>query len=293
MTSPRSVWHRPQKGVALLVVLWGCTLAAITLGALASQARVEGLQTQGQTRRTEALYAAQAGIDQAVYRIRAKEPMSGWQADGRPYAMDVGDAQVVVAVSDEDGKINLNLASPQRIEALFRAAGADDAQLAVARKAIKAWASEDTLKSLSMTGLPQGGFASIEELYRVPGLPTALVDRIEPSLSLWSPEDPNLAHASELTVSAVTGASAEASRDFVARVRAMSPTDSSFPPMPGTSPGSVARTVSGTYTIDSKATVKGGQSITLRVTIGLISEPGDPRAYRVLRWRELSSAGEG
>ena len=58
-----------QRGVALLIVLWGCTLAAITIGALASLARVEGLQTQGQSRRVEALYAAEAGIERAVYRL--------------------------------------------------------------------------------------------------------------------------------------------------------------------------------------------------------------------------------
>lgn len=279
-----------QRGVALLIVLWGCTLAAITLGALASQARVEGIQAQGQSRRTEAFYAAEAGIELAVYRLQAKDPAMRWRADGRSYDMESAGARIRISISDEDGRINLNMATPEQIEGVLRAASLDEGTVSAAARAIVGWGKRG--KGKLRSGLTQGGFTSLEELYRVPGLDVRVARLIEPAFSLWSPQEPNLAHASPMVVSAVTGADDVAATDFVGKVRAMGPVDTAFPPVPGESTGKLAITTSGVFTIESKASIKGGQALTLNVTLLLKSEPGDPRAYRVVRWRELASTGD-
>src|SRR6185312_11486532 len=72
-----------QRGVALLLVLWACTLLAILLGGYAAMARTEGLQ-------------ARFKYDQAT---------------------------VVVHATDEGGKVDLNTDTPDVLRALFRAAG--------------------------------------------------------------------------------------------------------------------------------------------------------------------------
>lgn len=54
----RHVPARSQRGVALLVVLWACTLLAILLGGYAAMARTEGLQARYQFEQTRAHYAA-------------------------------------------------------------------------------------------------------------------------------------------------------------------------------------------------------------------------------------------
>lgn len=277
-----------QRGVALLVVLWGCTLAAITLGALAANARVEGMQARAQSQRTIALYAAQAGIDEAVFRLRVADASARWVPDGRVYRTRIGAADVSIQVIDEDGKINLNSATPELIERLLVATGIDDERIHRANAAIVAWGSKRPAGASSL--LERGGFASLEELQRVPGLDADVAARIEPALTLWNAGVPNLAHAPPLVVSAVTGADAGSAEAFVGEVRSVLPGNTILPAVPGNLPGSMSAGSSGSYSLVAEARLSGGVSVALYVTLIAHSEPGDPRAYRVLRWRERSFA---
>lgn len=276
-----------QRGIALLVVLWGCTLAAITLGALASSARVEGVEARGQYRKVQAFYAAEAGIEQAVYRLRALDEAERWATDGRSYTWREGDIRVGVSMADEDGKIDLNRATPERIEALLLALDIEPERARAATVAIEGWGSRRPIESDAL--LARGGFTSLEELHRVPGLDSEIIDRVEPSLTLWALDEPNLAHASPAVVSAVTGADAASSAAYVARVRDLTAGFTTLPPVPGTRTGTAVRRASGTVNIVSRASIEGGLTLTIDATVILKNEPGDPRAYRVVRWRELVS----
>ena len=276
-----------QRGIALLVVLWGCTLAAITLGALASNARVEGVEARGQYRKVQASYAAEAGIEQAVYRLRAMDEAERWATDGRSYTWREGDIHVGVSMVDEDGKVDLNRATPERIEALLLALGIEPDRARAATAAIVGWGARRPIESDAL--LARGGFASLEELHGVQGLDVDIITRIEPSLTLWGLEEPNLAHASPAVVSAVTGADAATSAAYVARVRDLAGGFTTLPPVPGNRPGTAVRRSSGTVNIVSRAAIEGGLTLTIDATVILKNEPGDPRAYRVVRWRELVS----
>jgi general secretion pathway protein K len=279
---------RGQRGIALLVVLWGCTLAAITLGALASSAKVEGIQARGQYLQTRGFYAAEAGIEQAVFRLRAQQASQRWAVDGRTYRLREGDATVSVTVTDEDGKLNLNKASPEQIDALIQAVGVDPEQMPQLRDAIVRWGSGGERFSDSL--LAKGGFTSLEELRRVPGLPGDVVERLEPALTLWATSGPNLAHAPAVVVVAMTGAGREASEAYVTDVRAMDPENGGLPAVPG-NVGSAQSFVpsSGTVTIVSTATMSDALAVRIQATVALQNAPGDPRAYRVLRWVEMAA----
>ncbi len=273
-----------QGGVALLVVLWGCTLAAITLGALASTARVESTQARGQVSRTQALYAAQAGIDRAVYMLNARDDSQRWMADGRRYAMSVGTAEVQLEIADEDGKVNLNTASPELIERLLLVSGVPPSSVAGIRGAILGWGRRGNMAASLL--LAKGGFASLDELYRVPGVDAGTVDRVLPFLTLWNAGEPNLAHAPPTVVAAVTGASLERAQHYVEAVRRLPSADAALPLLPGTGSGSAAKGFSGVVSIVSRARLADGMTLVLDTTVVLHNAPGDPRAYRVLRWRE-------
>ncbi|NII54855.1 type II secretion system protein GspK [Luteibacter sp. SG786] len=289
MRAPRTV--RAQRGVALLVVLWGCTLAAITLGALASGAKVEGTQARGQYLQTKGIYAAEAGIEQAAYRLRAREARQRWAVDGRAYRLRIDDVDVAVSIVDEDGKLNLNTATPEQIGALLLAAGAGPAEATRWRDAIVRWGGGGERFADSL--LAKGGFASLEELRRVPGLPGAIADRVEPGLTLWSTSGPNLAHAPAVVVAAMTGTGRELAEAYVADVRAMDPEHGGLPPVPGRAEGTVASLPSsGTVTVTSTATLGDGVVVRIDATLALQNAPGDPRAYRVLRWRESRALEE-
>jgi general secretion pathway protein K len=279
---------RKQDGVALLIVLWGCTLAAITLGALASSARVEGVQARGQYLRVRGFYAAEAGIELAVFRLRADQDAERWAADGRAYRFRQDNADVSISISDEDGKINLNRTSPEQIASLLLAAGIDPERAPKLRDAIIGWGKRG--KNFSDALLAEGGFASLEELRRVPGMTPEVVDRLDPALTLWSTSSsPNLAHASSIVVAATTGAGREASEAYVATVRGMAPGNELLPAMPnglGVEASSSSVRSSGTVTITSTASENGGPAVKIQATVILASTPGDPHAYRVIRWRE-------
>lgn len=283
---------RAQRGVALLVVLWGCTLAAITLGALASSAKVEGTQARGQYLQTKGLYAAEAGIEQAAYRLRARQASQRWAVDGRTYRWRMDDVDLTVSIVDEDGKLNLNVATPEQLGALLLAVGADPENVPRWRDAIVRWGSGGERFADSL--LAKGGFASIEELRRVPGLPGDVVDRMEPGLTLWSTSGPNLAHAPAIVVAAATGAGRQAAESYVADVRAMDPEHGGLPSVPGHAEGVMASLPSsGTITVVSTATMPDGLLVRIEATLALQNAPGDPRAYRVLRWRETGAVDEG
>lgn len=281
---------RGSKGVALLVVLWGCTLAAITLGALASTARVEGVQAQGQYRQARASYAAQAGIARAALRLRATLATQRWMADGRPYRFREGDIDVSVSIADEDGKFDLNRMSPDQLGALLKAIGVDPEEVPRLRDRIVGWGKSG--KQFDDALLARGGFTSIEELWRVPGLDAAVADKLEPELTLWAHSGMNLAHASPTVVSAVTGVGRDAAVAYVEGVRSAAPDSNVLPPLPGDGVVASASTAtSGTVTVSSSA-VSNGLVVLIQATIILDNSPGDPRAYRVVRWRESVSAGD-
>ena len=63
-----------QRGVALLVVLWACTLLAVLLGGYAMLARTEGLQARYAFAQTRAQYAAEAGFARALYALQDPVP---------------------------------------------------------------------------------------------------------------------------------------------------------------------------------------------------------------------------
>src|SRR5690606_38412679 len=74
-----------QRGVALLLVLWACTMLAILLGGYAALARTEGLLARYQFAGTQAHYAAEAGLMHAVYALQDPRPKQHWVGYGRTY----------------------------------------------------------------------------------------------------------------------------------------------------------------------------------------------------------------
>lgn len=126
----------------------------------------------------------------------------------------------------------------------------------------------------------------------MPGLTPDIIARIEPALTLWTAQEPNLAYASPLVVATVTGADMASARAYVERVSLAPQGLMLLPPLPGTKPGDASRSPVSAYEVISTATVTNGPTIILDVVLFLKSEPGDPRAYRVVRWRERSLASD-
>jgi general secretion pathway protein K len=275
-----------QRGVALLIVLWGSTLAAIVLGALAINAHVEGLQARAQLDQAQAFYAAEAGLERAVFGLRLKDESLRWISDGRPYPMRIGDIDVRVDVMDDDGKINLNQADPALIGRLIAASGADPERASELVAALVRWGTADASAADKSPFLAAGGFSSIEELQRLPGMDQETYHRIEPALTLWQiGGNPNLAHASPAVIAAVSGISREQVSAFVKARSEWTGSSMAFPRLPQGVAAVMNVGPSNVLSITSRARLPDGVVSRLRATVRLTDEPGDRRTYRVLRWQ--------
>lgn len=278
--------HVAQRGVALLVVLWACTLLAVLLGSYAMLARTEGLQARYAFAQTQAHYAAEAGIARAIYALQDPQPAQRWIPDGRPYTFSYGAASVQVAVIDESGKVDLNAAAPAVLTGLFTAAGMDPRAAQVLTDRVVAWRSfKSTVgpdpgdAAYAAAGLDyaprHGPFASIEELRMVLGMPAAVYRTIAPQVTLWSGRDtPNPATAPPLALAAIPGMDA-------AHIAQAQQARAALDPATAMASGGGV-----THSIRSQATLADGTKAVVRATIRLRGIGAGAQPYAVLRWQE-------
>lgn len=288
-----------QRGIALLVVLWACALLAILLGAYAVATRTEGLQARYQFASTQARYAAEAGIARAVYALREPDPKRRWIADGRPYRFRFDGAVVAVSVTDESGKVDLNTATPQVLEGLFRAAGAGGDRAHALAAAVQDWRDADDAAHADGAEAPayaaagrdygprNGPFASVEELQMVLGMDASLYATLAPAITVWSGRNlPDPTHAPSLVLAALPGMDRQKAGDYIqARRQRVDPTQPA-PGLPGgLLPGSGGRSV--TQSIHAEATLANGTRAGLDVAIRMTGMRNAADApYTVLRWQE-------
>jgi general secretion pathway protein K len=276
-----------QRGVALLLVLWACTLLAILLGGYAALARTEGLQARYQFAQTQAHYAAEAGIMRAFYGLHDPINKNRWVDDGRVYSLAFDGATIKISAVGENGKVDLNAATPDVLQALFQAAGtspADAKSLAAnvvdwrsaplmatdldKRRAVYAAAGHDY-------GPRNGPFVSIEELQMVLGMTPALYRVIAPDITIWSGNaspDPNT--APPLALAAIPGMTPQ-QEAVVYASRQRGATDLSMVLNNGV-----------TNSIRSEAMLTDGTRAVLRATMRLQQGKSGTQPYLVLRWQE-------
>lgn len=277
---------RRQRGVALLVVLWACTLLAVLLGGYALMARTEGLQARYAFAQTQAHYAAEAGIARAVYALQDPQQAQRWIPDGRPYTFPFGDATVQVSVVDENGKVDINAASPTILTGLFKAAGMDERAAQALTARVVAWRSfsntvgpDPNDAAYTAAGLDygprHGPFASIEELRMVLGMPASVYRAIASQVTLWSGRDaPNPLTAPPLALAAIPGMDA-------AHIHQMQDQRAALDPAAAMASGGGV-----THSIRSQATLADGTKAVLRATVRLRGIGAGGQPYAVLRWQE-------
>jgi general secretion pathway protein K len=217
-------------------------------------------------------------------------------ADATPYRWDFAGAEVVIAVQDEGGKINLNGAE-ELIEALLRSAGLGAASNLA--DAIADFGDEDDLaraggaedadyRAAGFThGAKDAPFESVDELKLVLGMDDALYGRIAPLVTVHVSQhevNPETAPADVLRVlrgeplAGIDGSEAEEGPSFMA---------DEFDAAPDLSPfagGGLA----GVYTIRSEARLEGGAVFVREAVVELTGEARRP--YWFLAWRQGSRA---
>jgi len=311
-----------ERGIAFIFVLWVIAMLAILLGSFSMVARTENLQSRHLFDTTQARYAAEAGLNLAVFELRKNDPAERWVADGRPYTFGYGDAELEVQVTDESGKIDLNSVCSGSAESLnmtaanpaapaaglgllvnlFTSRGGlplEQAQAIVA--AISDWCDQDDLAQpngaeiaeYKAAGLSYGPtnapFNTVSELQQVLGMNYELFSKVEPQLTIYSGSgQPSAAFASADTLAAMyPGISPEELQQLVLQRQQMSQGDIAGAGL--TMPDGTPLMAGGgglTYSVKSRAKLPNGASTTLDATIRMGGINAAGRPYVILRWRD-------
>jgi len=242
----RELNAQQQRGVALLLVLWVLALLASLLAGLAGWVHLQNRQALWQRQHTQASLAAEAGVGMAVLAQLDRDPQRHWRADGQPHALRFGKAQLAVSLRSEQGKLDINAAAMEQVTRWLQTCGATAQQLQTLIPALQQRRAGTPLRLL-------------EELRELPGMSQTLYARATPNLTLWSglsSPEPRLASA-EL-------------RQALGLPQG----------------GPAAQDAGPVLTVDSSASLPGGYTTTLRVTLLLNPSKEGTRPYRVLRWQE-------
>lgn len=278
-----------QRGVALLLVMWACTLLAIVLGGYAALAHTEGRQAGYQFEQTQAHYAAEAGLMRAIYAMQAPNTNDRWVPDGRIYPFIYDQSHVGIAVTAETGKIDLNAAPLDVLTRLFANAGSP--QAAAIAQAVVDWRTfaaspqqvQQKAAQYAAAGrdyAPRSGpFASIEELQMVLGMTPELYKAVEPDVTVWSGRsspDPNTAPLLALA-SIPPGMSLQQAATMIAARSANGAANAAL--------GLVANNGI-THSIRSEAVLPDGTRAVVRATVRLQGYRPGAQPFSVLRWQE-------
>ncbi len=277
--------RRTDSGVALLLVIWLIALLTAVVGAFAMAARVEYLQGRTLSDGVVADEAARAGLEYAMTRVVDLDQTRQWLPDGRDYDWRYGDAQVTVKITDESGKIDLNAADLDLLAGLIQAEGVERTPARRLAAAILDWRDPDSLTQAeggaedgdySSAGLPYGAkdapFETVAEAQLVLGMTPELFEKLAPHLTVYSGQGrPNEQYADAKVLQAM---GVDAERALAERLRPRQPGEAAALVGAGT----------GTYSIDSRARLRGGRVSVLRAVVraGNSGLPGS--AYTPLRW---------
>lgn len=299
--------HMPARarGVALVLVMWITALMAILLGSFALIARTENLEARHMFDMTTARYDALAGIERAVFELRNPDVNARWAADGRAYEFPYEGALVHVEITNESGKIDLNVADSTILIPLFQSVGVDPAQAEALSDAIQDWRDADDIPrphgaeaaQYAQAGLDYGPtnrpFQVVSEVQQVLGMTYEIYRRIEPAITVYSNTGvPNAAFAPIEALRAIPGMTEQLAEQIVAARQATA--QGTTGALSGlTLPGGAAIMTSSaglTYSIKSRATLQNGVSIVFDASIRVGGVGAAGRPYTVLRWRDGESS---
>jgi general secretion pathway protein K len=169
-----------DRGAALLVVILGLALAAAAAGAILLTARAELTETRSHLEVARARALADAGVEIAAARLLADD------APARAFTARLDGVEIAVALEDEAGKVDVNEAESELLEAAFEAAGLKPAEAARLADSVADWRDADDERRLQGAEAPEyraqnrppprnGPFRSLDELGSVMGFPSEIL----------------------------------------------------------------------------------------------------------------------
>lgn len=233
-----------ERGIALVIVLWVGLLVAAIAGAFIVDTRNSTRLARNFLDNAEARALADGGIHLALFELVRSGAETKWRRDGRLYRRVVPGGTLEIAVEDEAGKIDLNNASDELLEGLFRAAGVDGDKASAFVQAIEDIRNDedsreqllrsvgipndelktvsDALRSSGQSNLGSGNdpfstgntdgrtFYTVDSLGQVPGITPDLYALLLPALTVFGDTKLNFLTSPREALLAIPGVTAEA-----------------------------------------------------------------------------------
>ena len=188
-----------ERGLALVIVLWGLLLLSLIAASLLVEVRAARTVSATERARLQAMLAADGTINRVILSLLDPRDTLSLPMDGSTQIVgDVGQ-DVVVRVESEAGKIDLNAAPRPLLTALFRTHGASAPEAEVLATRVVAWRSAgsdmrdaDAAAPYAEAGRRYGPrlapFRSTGELRLVLGMNDELLSAVMPCITVWSGE---------------------------------------------------------------------------------------------------------
>jgi general secretion pathway protein K len=273
-----------QRGSVAILALWAMTIVAVLLAAAGATTRSEALIARNMVAAARARMAAEAGTQLGLERLLRRHTDVGAAFDGTPELWQDGSTRVEIAIADEAGKIDINLAPLELLAGLFSAVGEPpETALLLACNVLDR-------RGETGPGCPQPGFgapptphrfAMPEELAQVPGINPTLYDAIADDVTVATGASAIAPLVAPRTVLlAVPGATAAMVDSFLDGRReagaAALPVAAGPVPFLMSSPGR-------DFTISAVATTADRARYRADLQVRLTEQPNRP--YEVIAWR--------
>ena len=183
----------PQRGMALVIVLWIVTLLAVMAGSFAYSMRIETRLATSTTERARARALAEAGVAYAqAWQLDQEVSRKQWPPNGDPREWTFGGGRLRIEVTSANGLVDLNTADPSVLKLLFAGAGVEPASqdrlvdALMRRRQLEQPEGLDATRTQWM-GSRQALFQSVEELQQIEGITKQVYERIADGVTVFSP----------------------------------------------------------------------------------------------------------
>lgn len=291
--------YRPISGVGargfiVIAVLW--ILAALSGLVLIYLTYVtnSAILVRGSTDRIQTEALIQAGVELSALQLAGREE-SARPTSGR-FNARIGEGRLFVTFRSEAARVDLNAAPKSLLTGLMTGLGASAANAAVYADRIVAWRTpadrgendpENSFYRISGSRyLPRHGpFPSVEELWLVLGIPSAIVERMLPFVTVFSnAAKVNVVDAEPQVLAALPNVTPDNLQSALAQRG-----DPRVDPKSLISIlGGEGATLSGSdaYRIAVEVELSDGRRRTAEIVIMLLDSTEEP--YRILSWRNAS-----
>jgi len=293
--------QRTHGGFALISALWLILLLTIIATSLTYSNR---MATQGLTalvNARQAFFVADGALQLVLANLLVREPAERILGDGETLTISIPGGTAELTITDENGKVDINLASENLLSRLLQALGLPMPDANALAAAIVDYRDEDDLKLLNgaeaidyaMAGLdwgPRNGpFESVEELQQVYGMLPDTYRLLQPLVTIHSRQFGINPEVAELPVLlAVSTAPAQALEAYLQERRQSHKAGLPLPLFPGQESENLAYIRGITFGITSVGLSESGTEASITTVIRL-RRTRTRSAVETLEWKPYSA----